>query len=76
MSLEITEEQIAVLIKHKNNMAQVFYDLIDEGAELDRFGSTEAQRAELDRRYEVADHNYMAALTAYHQWSLAGPFPF
>jgi len=76
MSLEITEEQIDVLIKHKNNMAQVFYDLIDEGAELDRFGSTEAQRAELDRRYEVADYNYMAALTAYQQWSLAGPFPF
>jgi len=71
MSLEITEEQIDVLIKHKNNMAQVFYDLIDEGAELDRFGSTEAQRAELDRRYEVADYNYMAALTAYDQWNFA-----
>ena len=71
MSLEITEEQIAVLITHKNNMAQVFYDLIDEGAEADRFGLTEAKRAELDRRYEVADHNYMAALTAYDQWNFA-----
>jgi len=71
MSLEITEEQIAVLIAHKNNMAQKFYDLIDEGAEADRFGLTEAKRAELDRRYEVADHNYMAALTAYDQWNFA-----
>ena len=71
MSIIRRDEPVAAIVAHKIDMEKKFYDLLDQGAEMDALGSTDEEMAEWAKDFDAADLKYREALREYDDCDLS-----